>query len=351
MVVRKYNNEYFRITENRKLIKVRFKHFEKIPLKYTEITRSPYYFDHKFNRDLMYKKRMRAYFGNIRIRNLRMLFIKSKKSNVNKGNSFFQTLEMRLDRFLMSLKFAFSINHAKQLILHNKILVNNYIMNKYKYKVKRGDTIEFIFEYRLLGAKSILNRLANIKFVLFINFLNFFKNRKYFFNLGCFLFLNTFFFSKFFFFFIFLDVFKKINVFFKHAFYFSKFFLNTFSHFNKNSTNVYKKHTIKKNIIHYLAAKSFHTRIIHIKKVLNFSSIYFNPIDILNIHLNFTQKTHILKFNLSFLPYFLTKKNMLSISILKSSFLIKKLRILTLKTIKYFKSNLKYFNTKVLISR
>jgi hypothetical protein len=79
MIARKYNNEYFKITDNKKLLKIRFKNFEKIPLKYTEINRSPHYFDHKFNRDLMYKKRMRAYFGNIRIRNLKMLFIKAKK--------------------------------------------------------------------------------------------------------------------------------------------------------------------------------------------------------------------------------------------------------------------------------
>ena len=194
MIARRYNNEYFKITDNKKLLKIRFKNFEKIPLKYTEINRSPHYFDHKFNRDLMYKKRMRAYFGNIRIRNLKMLFIKAKKSNVNKTFSFFQTLEMRLDKFITSLKFSFSTNHAKQLIAHGKIMVNKVLITYYRHKVKKGDIVEYVYSHRLKAIDLFLLKLSNPKLSSFLKYIHFIKSRKYIFTVGLILFVHSFFF-------------------------------------------------------------------------------------------------------------------------------------------------------------
>jgi ribosomal protein S4 len=198
MIFRHYNHSFYVVTIKKKLIRVKFKHLEKIPLKYTEINRGRSFFDRRFNRDLLFKKRFRAYFGNIRIKNLRRLFIQLKKSNLNKGFGFFQTLEMRLDKFLIRVKFAFSINHAKQLILHNKILINNLLINKYRYKVKKGDTIEFFYKFRLKFARLIIPRITNYKVDKFLSLIFFLRIKKFFILINFLIYFYSFFIAKYF---------------------------------------------------------------------------------------------------------------------------------------------------------
>jgi ribosomal protein S4 len=246
MIFRPYNYSFYIVTIKKKLIRVKFRNLEKIPLKYTEINRSRKFFDRRFNRDLLFKKRFRAYFGNIRIKNLKKLFIKIKKSNLNKGFSFFQSLEMRLDKFLMRIKFAFSINHAKQLILHNKILVNNILVNKYKYKVKKGDLIEFFFKYRFKAALLIYNRITNKPIDNFLIFIYFFRFKKFLIFFFLFIYFYIFFFFRYFYWYkyLFFFLYLKLLLNFKLSFSSFNIFLNYKKKNNLKSRFIYNTNNI-----------------------------------------------------------------------------------------------------------
>jgi small subunit ribosomal protein S4 len=68
--------------------------------------------------------------------------IKKKKSKVLKN--FISTIESHLDINLVRFKKARNIFHAKQLINHKKVKVNNKIINKVNYLLSAGDVISII---------------------------------------------------------------------------------------------------------------------------------------------------------------------------------------------------------------
>lgn len=63
---------------------------------------------------------------------------------------FLKFFETRLDTTLYRAKFSPSIRNAQQLILHNKVLVNNKPIKIKSYLLKTGDLITINFKYRNL---------------------------------------------------------------------------------------------------------------------------------------------------------------------------------------------------------
>jgi ribosomal protein S4 len=74
--------------------------------------------------------------------------VKSTLSEFKNENShatilFIEKLETRLDVALYRTYFSYSFNHARQLISHKKVYVNNKIVQHNSYLLKKGDLITF----------------------------------------------------------------------------------------------------------------------------------------------------------------------------------------------------------------
>lgn len=98
-----------------------------------------------FQRRLFEKQEFKNFYGSIPEYQLKNLFKKlSKKDNkINMFKNFIITIETRLDINLLRLRFAKTIFQAKQLINHKKIKINNQIINKPNYLLKKGDIISY----------------------------------------------------------------------------------------------------------------------------------------------------------------------------------------------------------------
>ena len=75
------------------------------------------------------------------------------------NDNFLFLLEARLDVVLFRASFFSSIRSARQWISHNKILVNNNIINTASYKLKPGDIISITPENRTSLSKKILQKI------------------------------------------------------------------------------------------------------------------------------------------------------------------------------------------------
>lgn len=63
---------------------------------------------------------------------------------------------MRLDTALYRAYFSYSFNHARQLISHKKVYVNNKIVQCNSYLLKKGDIITFDVGIFSLITRNIL---------------------------------------------------------------------------------------------------------------------------------------------------------------------------------------------------
>ena len=99
-----------------------------------------------FQKRLFEKQQFKNFYGMISQYQLKNLFKKlSKKDNkINTFKNFVLIIESRLDINLLRLRFARTIFHAKQLINHKKIKINNEIVNKPNFLLKKGDIITLI---------------------------------------------------------------------------------------------------------------------------------------------------------------------------------------------------------------
>lgn len=116
------------------------------------------FFSKKFKYNLQNKQRLSLYYGNLRKSYLKKTVKSTKKDckNVRKHPtvSFIEKLETRLDTALYRAHFSYSFNHARQLISHKKVYVNNKIVQYNSYLLKKGDLITLdrnIFEFVTLN--------------------------------------------------------------------------------------------------------------------------------------------------------------------------------------------------------
>lgn len=103
------------------------------------------FFSNKFLYNLLNKQRLSLYYGGLRRRYLKKLvkevLIDSKNTNKHISLLFIEKLERRLDIVLYHSYFAHSLRGAKQLISHQKVLVNGKVVNSSSYKLNKGDII------------------------------------------------------------------------------------------------------------------------------------------------------------------------------------------------------------------
>jgi ribosomal protein S4 len=118
------------------------------------------FFSRKFKYNLQNKQRLSLYYGKLRKSYLRKL-VKSTLSEFKSENThatvlFIEKLEMRLDTALYRAYFSYSFNHARQLISHKKVYVNNKIVQCNSYLLKKGDIITFDVGIFSLITRNIL---------------------------------------------------------------------------------------------------------------------------------------------------------------------------------------------------
>ena len=111
-----------------------------------------------FQRRLFEKQQFRNFYGCIHEYQLKNIFKKlSKKDNkINIFQKFIIMLESRLDINLVRLKLVKTIFQAKQLINHKKVQINNKIISKPNFILKKGDIVFIIKNHKYAKKKKKL---------------------------------------------------------------------------------------------------------------------------------------------------------------------------------------------------
>jgi hypothetical protein len=73
-----------------------------------------------------------------------MLYLKAKKYNLRNASVLKQWISLKLDHFLVKIRFFKSIAHARQSIAHGKIQINKRIIKNNAYVISVQDIIERI---------------------------------------------------------------------------------------------------------------------------------------------------------------------------------------------------------------
>lgn len=140
-----------KIAKFNKLKWQRFKHFvlkKKIknsnPVTYF-LSSFNFFFSKKFKHNLQNKQRLSFYYGKLRKSYLKTItksaLKKSKKLSIRPSTFFIQKLEARLDTALYRTHFCPNRYTANQIILHEKIYVNNKIIKHRFFQLKKGDLV------------------------------------------------------------------------------------------------------------------------------------------------------------------------------------------------------------------
>lgn len=93
-----------------------------------------------YGEQLLEKQRLKAYYGVLE-RQMLIYARESKKSNEQFGSALIKILETRLDNLVYRSGFAKSIRQARQMVVHNHILINGKKVNIPSYRVSIGDSI------------------------------------------------------------------------------------------------------------------------------------------------------------------------------------------------------------------
>lgn len=99
-----------------------------------------------FQKRLFEKQQFRNFYGCIheyQLKNILQKLLKKQKT-INIFQQFLILLESRLDINLVRLKLVKTVFQAKQLINHNKIKINDKIISKPNFLLKKGDIIRII---------------------------------------------------------------------------------------------------------------------------------------------------------------------------------------------------------------
>lgn len=94
----------------------------------------------EYAKQLREKQKAKTIYG-IREKSFKNYYLKASKSKQSTGEKLLEDLERRLDNVIYQSGLAVSRKQAKQIISHNKILVNGRKVNIPSYKVKAKDII------------------------------------------------------------------------------------------------------------------------------------------------------------------------------------------------------------------
>ena len=89
------------------------------------------------------KKLIFGFYQNMRIHQIRTLYVNCLKLRGNFISNFITKLELRLDMFLYRAFNLLSLTQIKQLITHKKIFVNSKIIPFPNYTLKKFDIVSF----------------------------------------------------------------------------------------------------------------------------------------------------------------------------------------------------------------
>jgi small subunit ribosomal protein S4 len=105
------------------------------------------------------KQKLKCYYGNIREKQFRSIYLLAKKLKGDTGENLIGLLESRLDALVYRSKFAPTIFSARQFVNHKHILVNGKVVNVASYRVKPGDQISLNpkFLENIVARESIEN--------------------------------------------------------------------------------------------------------------------------------------------------------------------------------------------------
>lgn len=120
-----------------------------IVLKYPSRGSSAY--KKKFRNTLNSSRNFRLFYGNLSKKfvkkQIKQLFSKKIKKTENFKLLFLKLFEQRLDTILYRSKFCRSLRNARQLIVHEKVLVNQRLIRIPSYLLKPGDLISINSNY------------------------------------------------------------------------------------------------------------------------------------------------------------------------------------------------------------
>jgi len=109
-----------------------------------------------FKNQLKERKKLALLYGKLSRKNIQKTLKKASQLSGKKNDNFFFLLEARLDVVLFRACFFPSIRTARQWINHNKILVNNQLVNSSSYQLKPGDVVSIKAKYNMLLIKQIM---------------------------------------------------------------------------------------------------------------------------------------------------------------------------------------------------
>jgi len=112
-----------------------------------------------FKNQLKERKKLSIIYGKFSKKYIKKTLIQASKLHGKLNDNFLFLLEARLDVVLFRASFFSSIPSARQWISHNKILVNNNIINTASYILKPGDIISISPQNKTNLSKKILQKI------------------------------------------------------------------------------------------------------------------------------------------------------------------------------------------------
>lgn len=94
----------------------------------------------EYGEQLLEKQKLKAYYG-VMERQFKKYVVEALSSKNNPESVLLQALETRLDNIAYRLGFGSTLRQARQIVVHEHILVNGKKVNIPSYRVKVGDVI------------------------------------------------------------------------------------------------------------------------------------------------------------------------------------------------------------------
>lgn len=113
----------------------------------------------EFFQQLKERKKLSLFYGHLTRKQINTLFAKAFKTKGYFAKNVFSLLERRLDVVIYRSGFTQTISEARQLIKHNKILVNDIQVNVPSYSLQPGDIIALTTETLFPLTHQVVNGL------------------------------------------------------------------------------------------------------------------------------------------------------------------------------------------------
>jgi len=113
-----------------------------------------------YKNQLREKQKVKRFYG-VGEKQFRNVFAESAQKKGITGENLLRSLEMRLDNVVYRLNFAYSRNHARQMIRHGFFAVNGKRVNIPSYNVALNDVITFREKKR--AAENVKAMLEDVK--------------------------------------------------------------------------------------------------------------------------------------------------------------------------------------------